>query len=142
MSYRKIAAAALTALLWSSSAAMAAGDRVKITGEVIDTWCYLTEIMFAEGSAHHQCAVWCAAGGIPVGILGEDKQVYLVLKMGEEDSNVANPTVLKIQTHKVQVDGILHKRDGMNYLLVDQVLTDEGVVTANHEDYGIQPFGE
>ena len=69
-SARKIMAAALGVLLWSASSAFAAGDRVKVTGEVIDTWCYLTEIMFAEGSAHHQCAVWCAAGGIPVGILG------------------------------------------------------------------------
>ena len=49
--------------------------RVTISGEVIDTWCYVTEIMFAEGSAHHQCAVWCAVGGIPVSVLGEDGKV-------------------------------------------------------------------
>ena len=62
----------------------AAGERVKVTGEVIDTWCYITEIMFPEGSAHHQCAVWCAAGGIPVGILGDDGTVYMVLKVGDD----------------------------------------------------------
>ncbi|WP_419796574.1 MAG: hypothetical protein ACNI26_09200 [Terasakiella sp.] len=44
-------------------------QRVSVTGEVIDTWCYVTEIMFAEGTAHHQCAVWCAVGGIPISIL-------------------------------------------------------------------------
>ena len=32
--------------------------RVTVTGEVIDPWCYLSEIMWATGSAHHQCAVW------------------------------------------------------------------------------------
>ena len=43
-----------------------AAARVTVTGEVIDSWCYLTELMYPLGSAHHQCAIWCAAGGIPV----------------------------------------------------------------------------
>jgi hypothetical protein len=37
--------------------------------------------MWATGSAHHQCAIWCARGGVPVGILGEDEQVYIVLRV-------------------------------------------------------------
>ena len=40
--------------------------RVKLTGEVIDSWCQTTGIMYALGTAHHQCAIWCAVGGIPV----------------------------------------------------------------------------
>ncbi len=30
----------------------------------------------------------------------------------------------------------------MKYLLIDQVVNDEGIVTVNHDDFGIQPFGE
>ena len=123
-------------------AAAATPQRVQVTGEVIDTWCYITDIMFAEGSTHHQCALWCAVGGIPVGVLGDDGEVYMVLKVGDDTTNVANPAVLEIQTHRVTVDGDLYERDGMKYLLIDQVVNDEGIVNVNHEDFGIQPFGE
>ncbi len=125
-----------------SQATAATAKRVHVTGEVIDTWCYVTEIMYALGTAHHQCAVWCAAGGIPVSILSEDGTVYVVLRLEDDDSSVANPAVLKIQTHDVTVDGDLYERDGVNYLFVTQVADDNGVVNLTHEDYGIQPFGE
>lgn len=133
------AAGLLTAAL--AGPAMSA-ERVQVTGEIIDTWCYVTEIMYAEGTAHHQCAVWCAVGGIPVSILGEDGKVYMVLKLEGDDVSVANPTIVKIQTHKVTVDGDLYERDGVNYLVVSQVADDQGIVNLTHEDYGIQPFGE
>ncbi len=137
-----IAATGLALTAVTAEPALAAGERVKVTGEVIDSWCYITEIMFPEGSAHHQCAVWCAAGGIPVGILGDDGTVYMVLKMGDDATSVANPAVLEIQTHRVKVDGALYKRDGINYLIVDRVLADEGIVKVNHEEWGVQPFGK
>jgi len=102
--------------------------RVKVSGEIIDTWCYVTEIMFALGTAHHQCAVWCAVGGVPVSILGEDGNVYVVLKVEDDSDNVANPKIVDIQTHKVTVDGDLYERDGVRYLIVTQVLADGGIV--------------
>jgi len=117
-------------------------QRVSVTGEVIDTWCYVTEIMFAEGTAHHQCAVWCAVGGIPISILGEDGQVYVVLKLEESEANVSNPTSLKIQSHNVSVNGDLYQRDGVNYLFITQVEDDHGIVNLTHDEYGIVPFGE
>ncbi len=120
----------------------ASPKRVNVTGEIIDTWCYITEIMYAEGTAHHQCAVWCAAGGIPVSVLGEDGKVYVVLKLENDDASVANPTIFKIQTHNVTVNGDLYERDGVNYLFVTQVADDKGVVNMTHEENGIQPFGE
>jgi hypothetical protein len=126
----------------SATTAQAAPTRVKVTGEVIDSWCYITEIMFPEGTAHHQCAVWCAVGGIPVGIAGEDGTVYVVLKVEGDESNVAAPSVLKIQSHKVTVDGDLYERDGVKYLLVNRVEDDQGIVNLTHDEYGIQPFGE
>ncbi len=124
-----------------AGAAETAGKRVSVTGEVIDSWCYITEIMFAKGTAHHQCAVWCASGGIPVGILADDGQVYMVLKMGDDTTSVANPAIMRIQTHRVTVAGDLYRRDGINYLLISRVVTDEGIVNRTHDDYGIQPGG-
>ncbi len=122
--------------------AAAAPARVTVTGEIVDTWCYITEIMYSVGTAHHQCAVWCAIGGIPVSILGDDGKVYMVLRIEGDDTSVANPTIVTIQTHKVTVDGDLYQRDGVNYLIVTTVADDHGIVNLTHEDYGIQPFGK
>ena len=66
----------------------------------------------------------------------------MVLKFEADATSVANPAVLEIQTHKVKVDGDLYVRDGINYLLVNQVVSDEGIVNLTHDEYGIQPFGE
>ena len=123
-----------------SSTHAAEGQRVTLTGELIDTWCYTSEIMYALGTAHHKCAVWCAVGGIPVSIRTEDDQVYVILKVEEDDTSVANPRLVEIQTHQVTVNGDLYARDGVNYLIVDQVADDNGIVHINHEDFGIQPF--
>ncbi|HMB75776.1 MAG TPA: hypothetical protein VKN76_05220 [Kiloniellaceae bacterium] len=143
-----LAAFALALLLTPAGRLQAAAtaERLQITGEVMDTWCYTSEVMGGSdavlGSAHHQCAVWCAAGGVPVGILSDDGEVYLVLKLGDDDRSNANPKILKIQSNRVTVDGEVYRRDGLNYLLVDQVVSDEGIVNLSHEDYGVIPaFG-
>lgn len=137
-----VAAACLAGAALPVQAATAAPQRVKVTGEVIDTWCYTTEIMYARGSAHYQCAVWCAVGGVPVSVLGDDGKVYVVLRVEDDDSNVASPKVIKIQAHKVTVDGDLYDRDGVHYLFVTKVADDKGLVNLTHDEYGIQPFGE
>ena len=123
-----------------SSTHAAEGQRVTLTGELIDTWCCASEIMYALCTAHHKCAVWCAVGGIPVSIRTDDNQVYVILKVEEDDTSVANPRLVQIQTHQVTVNGDLYARDGVNYLIVDQVADDHGIVHVNHEDFGIQPF--
>jgi len=126
----------------STAEAATTPKRVQLTGEIVDTWCYVTEIMYAQGTAHHQCAVWCAVGGIPVSIKTDDGQVYMVLRVDDDDDSVANPKIVKIQTHKVAVDGDLYERDGVKYLIVNQVADDQGIVNLTHGEYGIQPFGE
>ena len=135
-----LGAAIMIATLGAASAQ--AAQRVEITGEVIDSWCYLTEIMYPEGTAHHLCAIWCAAGGIPVGILADDGTVYIVLKFEDDATSVANPAVMAIQSHRITVEGDFYARDGINYLLIDRVVEDRGIVKLTHDDYGIQPFGE
>ncbi len=135
-----VAALALTLLPALTQAAQS--ERVKVTGELVDTWCYVTEIMYSEGTAHHQCAVWCAVGGIPVSIKDDAGKLYVILRVEDDDVTVANPKMVTIQTHKVTVDGDLFVRDGVNYILVTKVADDQGIVNLTHEEYGIQPFGE
>ncbi len=136
------AVAACVVLMTATASAAAPPTRVTVSGEIIDTWCYVTEIMYGLGTAHHQCAVWCALGGIPVSVLGEDGKVYVVLKVEDGEANVADPRLIEIQTHSVTVNGDLYERDGVNYLIVTQVADDRGIINLTHEEYGIQPFGE
>ena len=119
----------------------AAPKRVQITGEIVDTWCYVTEIMFAQGTAHYQCAVWCALGGIPVSVLGKGGKVYMVLRIEDNDTSVANPKLITIQSNEVTVDGDLYVRDGVNYLMVNKIADNKGIINLTQEEYGIQPFG-
>jgi hypothetical protein len=136
----RVLAAAVLALAMLSGAARA--KPVTVTGEVIDSWCYLTEIMYPLGTAHHQCAIWCAAGGIPVGILADDGTVYILLSLGGRGESVADPALLALQTHRVTLEGQAFARDGMNYLVAERLVADQGIVNPTHEEYGIQPFGE
>ena len=125
-----------------SGAHAATGKRITVTGEIVDTWCYVTEIMFGLGTAHHQCAVWCAIGGIPVSVKDKDGNVFVVLRVEGDDTSIANPRIIKIQSHEVTVDGDLYERDGVKYLIVTKVANDQGIINMTHEEYGIQPFGK
>ena len=140
--------ASVALVFWALGAtpAAAAGQRVHLTGEIMDTWCYVSEIMGASeavlGTAHHQCAVWCAAGGVPVGLLSEAGEIFMILKLGDEDTSNAGPRILEIQSSRVTVDGDLYERDGIKYLLIDEVVANEGIVNRSHEDFGVIPaFG-
>lgn len=121
----------------------AEGTRIQVTGEIIDTWCYYSGVMGGPdavvGSAHHTCALWCSAGGIPVGLLTEDGTVYMVLKIAEDTQSARGDTMLRLASHSVEADGIAYERDGINYLVVSQVVNDLGITNLNHNDYGPVP---
>jgi hypothetical protein len=129
-------------------AARAAGSvtapkRVTVSGEIIDSWCQVSGIMgVALGTAHHQCAVWCAVGGVPVGIQGDDGMVYILLRVPDDRGVVGNPTVVDMQTEHVTADADYYERDGVNYLVVNRILADDGIINRNHKELGILPFGE
>ena len=142
MMRRMGAAAALLAGL-AGAPALAAGERVEVTGEIIDTWCYFSGVMGGPdavvGTAHHTCALWCSAGGIPVGLLAEDGTVYMVLKIEGDAGSAGGDTQLRLASHVVTADGMLYERDGLNYIVVEEVVADEGIQVLNHEDYGFVP---
>jgi hypothetical protein len=132
-----------TGLSLAAGPALAAkGGQVRVTGEIIDSWCYLSEIMYPLGTAHHQCALWCAVGGIPVGIVDAAGVVHILLQLPGDEANVEPAGVLRIQSHRVTFEGRSIERDGVKYLLVSKLVEDEGIVNQTHAEYGIQPFGD
>ena len=53
--------ACVLALTLAAPAAADAPTRIRVTGEIIDSWCQVSKIMGTGiGTAHHQCAIWCA----------------------------------------------------------------------------------
>lgn len=133
----------LSALAVFAAAPASADQRIRVTGEIIDTWCYLSGVMGGPesvvGTAHHTCAVWCAAGGIPVGLLGNDGKLYMVLKLEGTGTAAGGDRVLSIQTHVVTADGHHYERDGLNYLIVDRIVGDGGITSHTHETFGVVP---
>ncbi len=141
----RIGAAALLAGLAGAGPALAAGERVQVTGEIIDTWCYFSGVMGGPdavvGTAHRTCALWCSAGGIPVGLLAEDGTVYMVLKIEGDAGSAGGDTQLRLASRVVSADAMHYERDGLDYLVVEEVVADEGITTLNHDDYGpVPPF--
>ncbi len=119
------------------------GKRIEIKGELIDTWCYFSGVMggpeAVTGSAHHTCALWCAAGGIPVGLLGEDGEVYMVLKLPDDENSAGGDTFVELTNDTINAEGMMYERDGLKYLVVSEVISNDGVANLTHEDYGVIP---
>ncbi|MEM9279204.1 MAG: hypothetical protein AAGA76_11575 [Pseudomonadota bacterium] len=135
---------AIAALSFSSTAnAAATAKAIEIKGEVIDTWCYFSGVMGGEdavvGTAHHTCALWCAAGGIPVAVLTEEGDVYMVLKYEGEDILEPSDNIMEVQSDVITAKGMHYVRDGVNYLVVENVVANDGIVNLNHEDFGAVP---
>ncbi len=140
---RSILASIALAAMAALPAYAAEGKRIEIKGELIDTWCYFSGVMGGPeavvGSAHHTCAMWCAAGGIPVGLLGEDGEVYMVLKLPEDDASNGGETFLTLTNDTIEAEGMHYERDGINYLVVSKVVSNDGIPNETHEDFGVIP---
>ncbi len=150
MSFKPLIALAVASIGLLPSAGFAAtsgtpdtGTRIQVKGEIIDTWCYYSGVMGGPdavvGSAHHTCALWCSAGGIPVGLLAEDGTVYMVIKIEDDTVSNGGATALRMAAHTIEADGMHYERDGLNYLVVNQVVSDLDIVNPTHEDYGNIP---
>ena len=138
-----LALAAAVGGLPPSAQAAAEGKRIQVKGEIMDTWCYLSGVMGEPestlGTAHHTCAVWCAAGGIPVGLRTDDGQIYMVLKLKGAGTADADPALLEIQSDHITADGYVYERDGLNYLIVEDIVSNDGITNLSHEEYGLTP---
>ncbi len=138
-----LAAAAFAALPAAPALAASEGERITVTGEFIDTWCYFSGVMGGPdavvGTAHHTCAMWCSAGGIPVGLLTPEGEIYMVLKIEGDDNNTGGDTILSLASSTITADGIYYERDGLNYIVVEEIVEDMGIVNENHLDFGTVP---
>ncbi|MBF0570484.1 MAG: hypothetical protein HQL12_01300 [Candidatus Omnitrophica bacterium] len=91
---------------------------IKVTGEVIDTFCYLS--MGAHGEGHRQCGLDCAKKGIPVGIMENGTgKIYVLLPVKE---NTALPdAVVDKMGRTATVTGHAYAKGGSQFLTVESV---------------------
>jgi hypothetical protein len=80
-----------------------------LTGEIIDTGCYMAH--GAVGEKHASCAAKCIAGGMPMGLLTEAGALYLITM--NHDSPDAYNQLKEMAAKKVVLTGVTSERSGM-----------------------------
>jgi len=122
MSMSRVAMALLLAggmLAWGRANAPAAdGAMETLTGEVVDLACYIPHPT-SRGNSHRKCADTCLKKGMPMGLVTEDKQVYLLL----EDHNNPKPygELREKAAETVTVEGTKVAQGGIQGVVVDTV---------------------
>ena len=101
-----------------SLSGLVAGEPVTVTGEIIDSACYIK--MGAKGESHRDCAQKCADAGIPLALL-EDGTGNVVWLASEEDMATPNPKLREHAARRVTVSGNYAERGGARILIVQSV---------------------
>ena len=102
----------------AAEAAEKAGPAGSVTGEVIDSACYIKS--GAKGEGHAKCAQSCADSGIPLAIL-EDGTSKVVWVASKADMATPNDQLKPYAGKKVTVKGTWAERGGAKLLVVDSV---------------------
>ncbi|MBD3630698.1 hypothetical protein [Cyclobacterium sp.] len=93
------------------------GEEISVSGEVLDLSCFMAS--GAKGEGHKGCAEKCMANGMPIGLLGSDGKVYLLV----EDHKNANPyqSLKELAAANVEVTGNYFVRNGMPGIVIKKV---------------------
>jgi hypothetical protein len=98
------------------AAAQSDGAPMTATGEVVDLACYMPRGDKGRGPAHQECAAMCAKGGAPLGLLGEDGSVLLLVEDHTKPAPYA--AVKKLAGSNAEVQGTRFVRGGVTALMV------------------------
>ena len=108
-----LAIAASAALVAAMSAPIFAAD-MTVKGEVVDVSCSTSKGDGGKGDAHAGCALSCAKGGQPLGILTADA-LYVIT--GDWAAN-KNAKLLDFVAKTVEVTGEVSEKDGQKTMAV------------------------
>ena len=94
-----------------------AAKSVTLSGEIVDTGCYLGH--GAKGEKHKECATKCINGGMPASLLTDKGELYLLLMDHEKPEALTEAKGLAAE--KVELTGTVVKGHGMMALNVTGV---------------------
>lgn len=122
MRYPQLLSIAFTATLVTvftiaSPFAQPKGDRVTVTGEVVEMWCYLEA--GDRGAAKKACATACAKAGNPVALVDDKGELYLLA--GLKSHQPAQELLLDKMSERVTVTGTLVKNARAQMIYIDTV---------------------
>ena len=52
---------------------------------------------------------------------------------------IGRETALRLAAHTITADGMFYERDGVKYIVVEEVVEDLGLTNLSHEDYDVIP---
>ena len=94
----------------AGAAAGRPGESTTVTGEVVDSKCFMGVMVPGDGKTHADCAALCLRGGIPPALYVRDRadQSALVLLAGSQ-SEAIGPRLSEFAGDAVEVAGILER---------------------------------
>lgn len=105
-------------ILTATLPALAAADKASVTGEIVDSACYIK--MGAKGESHRECAQKCADAGIPLALV-EDGTGNVVWLASVPDMETPNKKLREHAGRKVTITGTYAERGGAKILLVESI---------------------
>lgn len=94
-----------------------AQDAITVSGEVVDLACYLSKGL--KGRRHKQCAELCAKKGLPIGVLTDSGDVYLLIE--DHDNTGPYEDAKKLAGERAEVTGKKFVKGGVASVLVSGV---------------------
>lgn len=109
--------AAAVSTLVATAPGVQAQEDLTVQGEIIDMACYMSK--GSKGAAHKACAQMCAKKGVPIGVLTDNGEVYLLL----DDHNNPDPydAAKKLAGEKAQITGKKFSKQGVASIVVGEV---------------------
>ena len=91
-----------------------AQEDVTVQGEILDMACYMAK--GSKGAGHKACAQMCAKKGVPIGILTDAGEVYLLL----DDHNNPDPydDAKKLAGERAEITGKRFTKQGVASIVV------------------------
>jgi len=94
-----------------------AQEDLTVQGEIVDMACYLSK--GSRGASHKSCAQLCAKRGVPIGVLTDGGELYLLL----DDHNNPDPydDAKKLAGERAEISGKKFNKQGVASIVVGAV---------------------
>lgn len=112
----KFAALAVSVVLLAASPVFA--KEIAVKGELVDLSCYMGH--GAKGEGHKKCALKCIKGGVPMGVLTDKGEIYVLLP--NHDNEEPYEKAKDLAAEIVEVKGDHQAKGGLNSIIVTSVL--------------------
>ena len=93
------------------------GERVTVTGEVVEMWCYLEA--GDRGAAKKACATACAKAWNPIALVDDTGQLFVLA--GLKSHQPAQELLLGRMSERVTITGTLVKNPNVQMIYIDSV---------------------